>query len=58
MYPDTPIIRRPGEVNAWDNAEVREAVRATNRTQLIIAGITTDVCELTLREPVMLSLHD
>ncbi|KAF5012483.1 hypothetical protein FDECE_1473 [Fusarium decemcellulare] len=44
MYPDAPIIRRPGQINAWDNPEFREAVRATGRKQMIVAGITTDVC--------------
>lgn len=44
MHPKAPIIRRPGEINAWDNAEFVEAVRKTGRDQLIIAGIVTDVC--------------
>jgi hypothetical protein len=30
--------------SAWDNAEFREAVKATNKTQIIVAGIVTDVC--------------
>lgn len=54
MYPEAPIIMREGEVNAWDNKEFRNAVRATNKTQIIMAGITTDVCTtflaLSLRE--------
>ena len=44
MYPDAPLIRRNGEVDAWDNADFRAAVRAQNKTQIILAGITTDVC--------------
>ena len=44
LYPDAPLIRRPGQINAWDNAELREAVRATGKSQVIIAGIVTDVC--------------
>ena len=44
MYPDSPLIQRQGEVDAWDNADFRAAVRATNRSQVIMAGITTDVC--------------
>jgi hypothetical protein len=43
MYPKAPIVRRHGEVNAWDNAEFRAAVKATGKKQLIVAGITTDV---------------
>ena len=44
MYPDAPYIRRNGEVDAWDNADFREAVAATGKSQIILAGITTDVC--------------
>ncbi|KAK0388481.1 hypothetical protein NLU13_4725 [Sarocladium strictum] len=44
MYPDAPLIKRQGEVNAWDREEFREAVRATNKSQIILSGIVTDVC--------------
>lgn len=44
MYPDAPLIKRQGEVNAWDNAQFREAIKQANRTQIIVAGIVTDVC--------------
>ena len=44
MYPDAPFIRRNGEVDAWDNEEFRKAVAATGKSQIILAGITTDVC--------------
>ncbi|KAL0635278.1 hypothetical protein Q9L58_005763 [Maublancomyces gigas] len=54
MHPNAPFIRRQGEVNAWDNPEFRAAVRAANKTQIIIGGIVTDVCTaflaLSLRE--------
>ncbi|RSL79997.1 hypothetical protein CEP52_006890 [Fusarium oligoseptatum] len=53
-YPKAPFIQRQGEVNAWDNSEFRDAVRAANKSQIIMAGITTDVCTtflaLSLRE--------
>jgi isochorismate hydrolase len=45
MYPDAPLIKRQGEVNAWDNSEFRDAIRATNKSQIIMAGIVTDVCK-------------
>ncbi|CAO2657139.1 Nn.00g032650.m01.CDS01 [Neocucurbitaria sp. VM-36] len=44
MYPNAPLIRRQGEVSAWDNAEFQAAVKATGKKQIIVAGITTDVC--------------
>lgn len=43
MHPNAPLIKRQGEVDAWDNSDFRAAVEATGKKQLIIAGITTDV---------------
>jgi len=37
-------IRRAGIVNAWADDAFTGAVRATGRRQLIMAGVTTDVC--------------
>lgn len=37
-------VKRPGVVNAWAYPEFREAVLATGRKNLIMAGVTTDVC--------------
>lgn len=44
MFADAPYIPRPGQINAWDNADFVKAVKATGRKQLIIAGVVTDVC--------------
>ncbi|KAJ7890674.1 Isochorismatase-like protein [Mycena olivaceomarginata] len=50
MHPNAPLIKRQGrntvncEVNAWDNADFRAAVKATGKKQVILAGIVTDVC--------------
>lgn len=43
-FPDVHVIRRPGEIDAFDNPEFAAAVTATGRDQLVIAGISTDVC--------------
>lgn len=43
MHEGKPLIKRNGEVNAWDNADFRKAVEATGKKQIIVAGITTDV---------------
>lgn len=32
------------KASAWDNAEFRAAIEATGKKQVIVAGITTDVC--------------
>ncbi|KAA1470024.1 Isochorismatase hydrolase [Dentipellis sp. KUC8613] len=44
MHKDAPLVKRQGEVDAWDNADVRAAIKATGKKQIIMAGITTDVC--------------
>ncbi|MBQ0138077.1 MAG: hydrolase [Kurthia sp.] len=44
LFPHAPKISRPGEINAWDNEDFVEDVKATGKKQLIIAGVVTDVC--------------
>ena len=44
MFPDAPYIARPGQINAWDNADFVQVVKATGKKQLIIAGVVTEVC--------------
>ena len=36
--------KRMGIVNAWQSKEFADAVRSTGRKNLIVAGVTTDVC--------------
>jgi nicotinamidase-related amidase len=42
--PHAVYVPRKGEVNAWDNAAFVQAVRATGRKTLVIAGVWTSVC--------------
>ncbi|KAH7119903.1 Isochorismatase-like protein [Dendryphion nanum] len=44
LYPTSTLVKRNGEVNAWDNAEFKAAIKASGKKQIIVAGITTDVC--------------
>ncbi len=44
IFPEAPFIPRPGQINAWDNEEFVEAVKATGKKQLIVAGVVTEVC--------------
>ncbi|TVP77640.1 MAG: hydrolase [Puniceicoccaceae bacterium] len=44
LFPDAAYIARPGQINAWDNEDFLESVKATGKKQLIIAGIVTEVC--------------
>jgi len=49
-----PIIERT-TVNAWDDKRVVDAVKATGRKNLIVTGISTDVC---LAFPAIAALAD
>lgn len=44
MFPESAYIARPGNINAWDNEDFVKAVKNTGRSQLIIAGVVTEVC--------------
>ena len=43
MYPNVTVVRRSGEINAWDSADFCAAVKATGKKQVIVGGIATDV---------------
>lgn len=42
--PYAQYVGRKGEVNAWDNQDFVNAVKATGRKTLIMAGVWTSVC--------------
>lgn len=44
LLPDAARIARQGQIDAFDDARVVEAVRKTGRKKIVLAGITTDVC--------------
>jgi nicotinamidase-related amidase len=44
IVPDAKFVARKGEVNAWDTPAFPEAVRATGKHNLVIAGVWTSVC--------------
>lgn len=44
LAPHAQYIGRNGEVNAWDTKEFADAVRATGKKKLVIAGVLTSVC--------------
>lgn len=47
LHPNATFIHRQGEVDAWDNADFRAAVKATGKKHIILAGIVTEVCKST-----------
>jgi len=55
ILPDAPFIPRPGQINAWDNEDFVDAVRATGKKQLIVAGVVTEVC---VAFPVLAALEE
>lgn len=44
LLPDAKVVARPGEINSWDNADFVDAVKATGRKKLLVAGVSTEVC--------------
>ncbi|BBY30322.1 isochorismatase family protein [Mycolicibacterium sediminis] len=44
VVPDATIVHRPGEIDAMDNPDFAAALRDSGRDQLILSGISTDVC--------------
>jgi nicotinamidase-related amidase len=44
LLPNAPKISRPGQINAWDNADFVDAIKKTGRKKIVMSGITTDVC--------------
>ena len=44
LLPDAPIVHRPGEINAWENAEFVAEINKTGRKKLVVAGVSTEVC--------------
>lgn len=43
VLPDVPVISRT-VINAWDDPKVRDAIKKTGRKQILIAGVSLEVC--------------
>ena len=55
LFPGAPLIRRQGIISAWDDPEFVAEVEKTGRRNLIMAGVTVDVC---LAFPAMQAVQD
>ncbi len=44
LFPDAPLIRRRGIINAYRDPEFRQAVEASGRRNVIIAAISASTC--------------
>jgi nicotinamidase-related amidase len=53
--PHAVYVQRQGQINAWDVDGFRQAVEATGRRTLVIAGIMTSICVV---EPALAALAD
>ncbi|KAI8801396.1 hypothetical protein BJ742DRAFT_685137, partial [Cladochytrium replicatum] len=48
MYPNAPVVKRNGEIDTWDNEELRDAIRATGRKQSLWTNQTAYSLSATL----------
>jgi nicotinamidase-related amidase len=53
--PHAKYVARKGQINAWDNPDFVDAVKATGRKTLIIAGTITSVC---MAFPAISAVHE
>ena len=44
IFPDVSVIDRAGFISAWDDPKFVAAIEKTGRKNLIMAGVTIDVC--------------
>lgn len=47
-FPDAPFIVRSGQADAWDNGDLVASIKATGRTQIILAGVAAEGCVTSL----------
>src|SRR4249920_2854671 len=45
VFPDNRILERTS-MNSWDDQNVRDALAATGRKKVVVAGLWTEVCNL------------
>ena len=53
VFPDHPILERTS-MNSWDDQKVRDALAASGRKKIIVAGLWTEVCNTTFALSAML----
>ncbi|GGX90769.1 isochorismatase family protein [Streptomyces fructofermentans] len=44
LFPDAEVVRRPGVINAYRWPAFREALEATGRRKVVVAGVTDSTC--------------
>jgi nicotinamidase-related amidase len=44
LFPDVPVIDRPGIISAWDDPKFVAVIEKAGCKNLIMAGVTVDVC--------------
>jgi nicotinamidase-related amidase len=53
VYPENKILER-SSMNSWDDQNVRDALAATKRKKVVVAGLWTEVCNTTFALCAML----
>jgi nicotinamidase-related amidase len=53
LFPGKPILER-SSMNSWDDQKVRDALAANQRKKVIVAGLWTEVCNLSFALSAML----
>ncbi|WP_412023966.1 hydrolase [Burkholderia cepacia] len=46
VFPDQPVLER-SSMNSWDDQKVRDALAKNGRKKVVVAGLWTEVCNLT-----------
>lgn len=46
VFPENPIVERTS-MNAWDDQNVRDALKAAGRNKIVVSGLWTEVCNMT-----------
>ncbi len=44
LFPDAPVLRRTGIINAYEDPNVRAAIEETGRDHVLVAGVTLGTC--------------
>jgi nicotinamidase-related amidase len=53
VFPGQPILER-SSMNSWDDQKVRDALAANGRKKVVVAGLWTEVCNMTFALCAML----
>lgn len=53
VFPEAPLLERTS-MNSWDDQKVRDALATNGRSKVLVAGLWTEVCNITFALSAML----